>query len=296
VGTLERNKSRLRANLYMACALVLVISATLQVVSLVSYAREEAFLVALMNRIASPSLPPSEQAIAISNFLSDKSDRSNRQYFLLPVFGFLRPTAEEVASAGGDCADQSRLTIVLLGLRNIHAEKWALYDPTMKPHHAVVELDSEHGKMVIDPLFNLWFPRPEGGYYGIESLRQNPEILSQRVRDLAARTDDPVRDDQYRLREYPLNRYIYTNARTINWEKSPAMHLAYRILHALLGDRANYISRPEFAERPALMVVYGAIIPEVLALIVLLGAAGREKRMTFPRRTALDPRMSSSPG
>ena len=74
MGTLDPNKSRLKAYLYLVCALILVVSAALQAVSLVAYARDERYLVALMNRIASPSLPPSEQAIAISNYLNDKSD------------------------------------------------------------------------------------------------------------------------------------------------------------------------------------------------------------------------------
>lgn len=272
------------ALLFVICGLLLFSLAALQVISFVEYERSQRYLTALIDRIASPSLPPSQQAIAIVEYLRNKSDRSNRQSFLLPIFSVLRPTAKEVATGGGDCADQSRFTIVLLKLRNIQAQKWALYDPHLKPHHAVVELISERGKMVIDPLFGMWFPRPDGGYYDIESLRRNREILRQRVQELTANSTEtePATDGYHvRIREYPLKSYIYTNARTINWDKSLVMRLSYRLLHFSIGDLANHVPRPDFVEQPALMVIYGAIIPEVCILIVLIGAVRRWRRQSL---------------
>jgi hypothetical protein len=265
------------APFYVVCALLLISLAALQAISLVEYARDQRRLTLLVNQIASPSLPPSQQAMAINDFLRPKSDRSNRQYYLAPIFAFLRPTAEEIARDGGDCADRSRLMIVLLGLRGIHATKWALYGPQMKPHHAVAELDSERGKMVIDPLFGLVFSRPEGGYYDIAALRRDSTILRQRVQELAAQNLQPGTAP---VRGYPLNQYVYSNVRTINWEKSRVMHALYGLLHFFIGDRANYIARPGFVEQPALMIVYGAIIPEVCVLIALIGVARRQKKLS----------------
>ena len=80
--------------------------------------------------------------------------------------------------------DRSRLVIRLLRLHGIEASKWALYTKEMKSVHAVVELEAETGKMVADPLYGLWFPRPDGGYYDIKELRQSPSILRGRIQTL----------------------------------------------------------------------------------------------------------------
>ena len=278
MGTPHDN-DRSSGNFKRVCISLLAILAATQLVSLRHYESDREYLTKLMDQIASPSLPPSQQAIAINNYLRPKSERSNRQYYLSPIFAFLRPTAGEIAESGGDCTDRSRLMVVLLGLHNIHAEKWALYDPHMKPHHAVVELDSEQVKMVIDPLFGLWFPRPEGGFYDIAALRQDPKILRQRVQELIGQKAQPGTAS---LQDYPLSEYVYSNARTINWNKSWVMRVSYGVLHFLIGDRANYITRPAWAERPSLMVTYGAIIPEALVIIALIGATRRRRNTSVP--------------
>ena len=81
---------------------------------------------------------------------------------------------------GGDCADRSRLVIRMLRLHGIGASKWALYTKEMKSVHAVVELEAETGKMVADPDFGLWFPRPAEGIYGIRGAATITESILAR--------------------------------------------------------------------------------------------------------------------
>ena len=250
-----------------ACAAVLVVLVAMQALAFVDYVRDQERLAALISQIASPLLPPSQQAIAISDYLSTKPHSSSNSYFLLPVFRFLRPTPLQVAEDGGDCADRSRLMIVLLELRHIHATKWAIYTPAMEPRHAVVELDSEQGKMVIDPLFGVWYPRPNGGFFDIESMRSDPTILRNRILELRA---ENVHQGQDRPEWYPLDQYIYTYARTINWNKSVYMRVAYDISHAVIGDRVNDIARPEWAEQPALMLIVLLVPFEIIVLCVMI--------------------------
>jgi len=252
--------------------------------------RDEYYLSGTMNTIADSKLPPSEQTLKILEYLKDLPIESNESYFLTPAFRFLRATPRQIAEEGGDCADRSRLVIALLQTRGIYASKWALYSPKLHPAHAVVEVYTEQGKMAVDPLFGLWFPRPQGGYYSVEDLRKHGEILRQRVRYLQEHHLRPGAAD---LNGYPLNTYIYGLARSINWDKSAVPYMIYRGLHAIIGDRANHLPRPEWVETPALVLIVCIGILQAFFLFVWvlrffwkMRAAPRFLGVPFPLRKA----------
>jgi hypothetical protein len=246
---------------------ILILLLGLQSLSLAYYLSEQRVLAAYVGRVADPGLPRSEQVKAIVLSLKDKSGEGNEGYFLLPVFRFLRPTPWQVIENGGDCGDRSRLVIGLLRLRGIRASKWALYNAEGESKHAVVQADVESGDMVVDPLFGIWFPKSQGGYYGIRELRQDPGILTRRIEELRAKG---LRPGAARLDFYEFNNYIYSNARTINWNKSFIMKSVYWALHGLLGARADEISRPSFVEEPPLMVIYGVAVLELVLILAWL--------------------------
>jgi hypothetical protein len=235
-----------------------------QVVALSVYLDDQRYLTELFDRIAIPSLPPSEQVKGAIAFLRQKPAITNNSYCLLPIFGFLRPTARQVAEEGGDCGDRSRLLVSLLRLRGIKAAKWALYSSDMHPQHAVVEVEVESGKMVVDPLFGLWFPRPGAGYYGVKDLKEKPGILQARIGYLRLHGEQP---GAARLEFYSLSRYVYDNPRTINWDNSIVRQLLYRILYWMMGERLHEIPRPALGEEPALMIVLGLMILESSVLV-----------------------------
>jgi hypothetical protein len=250
------------------------------------YQRDQRFLRTLLDRIASPNLPPSEQTKRILGYFYERPDTENNGYLFLPIFRFLRPTPRQIADAGGWCSDRSRLMVVFLNLRGIHAARWALFSPRLVPRHAVVEVDTEQGKMVADPLFGLWFPRTAGGYYGIEDLRTHPEILKNRIDELVAEKADVGSQP---ITQYPADSYVYSYARTINWEKNHATEAVYRGLHFAIGDRADQIPRPGWTEQPALIVAYGIIPIEFFVLAVILRSnSSRKKKQEHkdPGRTA----------
>jgi hypothetical protein len=236
----------------------------LQLISLAHYFSEQRTLETYLNRVTRISQAPSEQAKEIVLSLKDKPDNGNDTYFLIPVFRFLRPMASQVIDKGGDCADRSRLVITLLRLRGIHATKWALYNNNGESKHAVVEADVESGKMVVDPLFGIWFPKPQGGYFGIRELRQDPNILPERLKKLRAEEIEPGAG---RLEFYPTGEYIYTNAQTFNWTKTAILRSIFSLLHWVLGERAYVLPRPAFAEEPPLLVIYGLAGLEVFLIL-----------------------------
>jgi hypothetical protein len=239
-------------------AVVIACLFALQCISIIDYLNEERYLSDLMDRIAPRTLPPSEQAIKVVESLKDlpvkdfSAMQQDTPYFLLPIFSFLRPMPRQVMEQGGDCADRSRLVIRMLHLHGIDASKWALYTKEMKSVHAVVELEAETGKMVADPDFGLWFPRSNGGYYGIKELRQSPSILQDRVHSLLQEGVQPGSSD---LKSYPLNEYTYQYAKTINWEKWVGMFVVYEALKLVVGPAIDDLSRPTFVEAPQLMVM-----------------------------------------
>jgi hypothetical protein len=258
----------------ICCGVLIALVAT-QLLVVISYQRDQRYLSHLADLIANPNLPPSEQALSISRFLRDKSSETNSHYFAFSFLRFLRATPRQVAEFGGDCADRARLMVVLLDLRNTRSSKWALYSSDGLPRHAVVELSAESGKMVMDGLFGLCFPRPGGGYFGIADLRGNPEILRSRIRSAEAEGQRPGTD---KLEGYPQELYVYNYARTINWDKSAVTRAMYSGLHVVMGAKVDTLYRPVVAEQPALMLIWGLVGLEGGVLFFWFVIVWRRKR------------------
>jgi hypothetical protein len=68
------------------------------------------------------------------------------------------------------------------------------------------------------------------------------------------------------LEFYPLDKYIFTHARTINWDKNWGSRLLYGLLHGVMGTKVNGTLRPAWAEQPALMIIYSGFLVELLCL------------------------------
>ena len=251
----------MRSRHFIVAAIVCLFG--LQCISIVHYLNEERYLSNLIDSIAPRSLPPSVQAIKVVECLKclpvkDFSAlQQDSRYFLLPIFSFLRPMPRQVMEQGGDCADRSRLVIRMLRLHGIGASKWALYTKEMKSVHAVVELEAETGKMVADPLYGLWFPRPDGGYYDIKELRQSASILQGRIQTLLR---EGVRPGSSDLKSYPIDEYTYQYAKSINWEKWAVTWPLYKALSIVMGPSIDNFQRPMLVEAPQLMVVMMAAL------------------------------------
>jgi hypothetical protein len=272
---------------------VFALLASCQVLLVVSYFHDQHTLAERLNSVAAAGLPPSEVTLRALELLKDlPSIDSNEQYFLLPAFHFLRATPRQILRDGGDCADRSRLLIALLHTRNIFASKWALYSKDLRPAHSVIEVHTELGRMVVDPLFGLWFPRPGGGYYSIEDLRRDPGLLYARVR---YQQSQQLQTGGANIDRYPLQVYFYGLARTINWDKSAAEHFCYRILHALIGSNADYIPRPIWVEQPSLIAFAMIIVLELLLVVVVLLAKLRSRHLAS-RGLRVTPTAVHTPG
>lgn len=275
--TRTSRKSALRRVAIGLVTTVVLGASAVQFAALVSYIEEQAYLSKLNDALAPPNLPPSEVAKAIIRYLEARPAIENPGYALLPIFRPLRPTARQVATWGGDCADRARLMIRLLALRGIDATKWALYAPDGTPVHAAVEIETEVGPMAVDTLYGIWFPKPPGslGYYDIKELKANPRILHDRIQMLVARGRNPGVE---RLAHYPLDRYVYDDARSINWDKTVLTRLLYRGLRWVLEDEVDDLPRPSIAEQPALMIIVGMGVLEGIVAVGFLAVVLLRRR------------------
>ena len=171
-------------------------------------------------------------------------------YFLAPVFRFMKPTALQVLTHGGDCAYKARASIVLLDKLDIDASKLVLHDPkTKKPVHAVAMVDTERGEYVVDLLFGVIYRDAEGAPIPLEALNANPELANE-VLDREAAAGNPL------VAGYPRDRYVYGYTRSINWHKHGLSIALHGVLSAIFGQEAiDDLQRPYLSEEPALMVL-----------------------------------------
>jgi hypothetical protein len=259
VARWEPRMSRLATNYrrFRGVVVLVVVSAAVDVSLVAKYVADDALLENLVELEA--TAPPSEKVVALVAYMERHVERRpTTDASFLPGLTVLRPTARQVFEKGGDCADRSRLLIELLKREGVVASKVALYDRAGVPRHAVVEVDTEHGSMAVDALYGMYFPKPGGGYYSVWDINRDESILAGRVRELA--------EVQPAVREYPLETYTYVSPRTINWDKSATMRLAYRGLRAMFGSSVDRWARPSIVEDPVLLSLTGAAFGQSLLI------------------------------
>lgn len=197
--------------------------------------------------------------------------RRNPEFFLFPR---MRATSVQVLERGGDCADKSRLLAAMLRQMNIPATMLMCFDPSGAPAHTVVEAVVASGEyMISDPVFNMVFPRPGGGYFGLLELRSDAEILRRRIAEVRALRPSPHDP----IQAYHEDTAIYANAMTMNWNKNAAARTVFALLHGAFGNRVYRLSRPAILEEPHLAAIM---------LLVAIAAAGAAMHVLCARLIA----------
>ena len=106
------------------------------------------------------------------------------------------------------------------------------------------------GPIVVDPVYNLTFPSPEGGYYPIRQIRDDSSILPRRLDDLIISRGKIDKIAQYRTSDDGAH---YGYPKTINLEKNIITRMA-KIIIGLFVDEPELINRPRYLEDPKLFV------------------------------------------
>jgi hypothetical protein len=204
----------------------------------------------------------------------------NYNYFILPALG---PTPIQVLKSGGDCADKSRLVAAMLNNLNIEA---GLVMISSCLHcqfiHTVVEARHERGRMVVDPIWNVDYPAPDGSYLGVRDL-SGTNLGRERIAQLQRQ-----RGATDKIAAMPATEATFDHAVSINWDKNIVTVTAATMLK-LLGHSPETMFRPRFLEDPKLFLIIFCICIGAVVLVgrFLLRIRGGFARMIFRRRGTL---------
>ena len=142
-----------------------------------------------------------------------------------------------------------------------------LYDKKYgNPTHTVVEAEYEQGKMVVDPVFNIDFPKPNGGYYGVADLRQNHTAFIQRLDQLTAERATTDKKISFYKRE--TETYLYPM--TINWQKNKIMTFIGETIIAKFSDDPYLAHRPAILENPKLFFSFVSFLGALSSLFLII--------------------------
>ncbi len=240
----------------------------------VSHQWDRSRLRAVARSITAEANSPAEGVLGLLHWVHQNAGtRRNESFFMLRR---LRATPLQVLETGGDCADKSRLLCDLLREVGIPATAAMCFDaPSGIPTHTIVEAQPAEGVyMVVDPAYDLYFPRADSpGYHDLLDLRRNPDLVSRRVAGRCAAPPPASAAEFYYLR--PSTTYAYVS--TINWNKNGLLRLAQRQLRRWYGDEVYRLPRPILLEEPKLFVAAASLLPGVVSLLIL-GRAAYAKR------------------
>jgi hypothetical protein len=88
--------------------------------------------------------------------------------------------------------------------------------------------------------------------------------------------DREIRNGNERASLYPRNRYVFTDVRTINWDKLIVTSGAYQGLTLFFGEETiDRLPRPYMSEEPALMVLGASFGTKGVLLLTFVGLRRR---------------------
>lgn len=196
----------------------------------------------------------------------NKGFKKNQDFFLFKSLG---PTPIQVLNQGGDCTDKSILLMAMLESIGIDSTLAMLFDVDGKtPTHTVVEVREGQFKAVADPVYDLVFPNPNGGFYGIEDLRKTPALLLNRLDNLIQ-----TRGSLNKIGYYRRVNESYQNASSINLNKNNLLKIISNILEGI-GIDARDIRRPHFLDDPKLFIAITLFITSLFFIIFALFLKG----------------------
>lgn len=194
--------------------------------------------------------------------------RNRHNFFGLARLG---PTPIQVLEHGGDCSDKSRLLSAILETLGMRSSLAMLYPcEDCAPVHTVVVADLGSAETLADPVFNITFPRPDGGYFSVDELVQEPRLLNERLWVL--RAERGPRDKIIFYRE-ANHRFDYLT--TINWQANGLTRIVARGVRSL-GGEPRYVFRPMWLENPKRALTYVALAVALAGIMMVL-AAGRRR-------------------
>lgn len=238
-----------------------------------SYKNDISYLRSIVRSNISKETSP-EVFQAINHWVYQNKGFDKNQHFFL--FKLLGPTAIQVLNHGGDCTDKSILLMDMLDSIGIDSTLTMLYDLDGEtPEHTVVEVRQGQFKAVADPVYDLVFPNPNGGYYNTEELRNNSALLLNRLDNLIQ-----IRGTTDKIFYYRRAEESYQFASPINWNRNDLLRFIANIL-GRMGIEARNIGRPHFLDDPKLFV---SVVFIIISLFFLIFGFVFKEKAKVPRK------------
>lgn len=228
------------------CFLLSIIFLIFSIICYVSYKIDLSHLRSIIRTDISTSTSP-DVFESINHWVyQNKGFQENPDYFLFKSLG---PTPIQVLEKGGDCTDKSILLMAMLESIGLDSTLVVLYDNDgIIPTHTVLEVRDGKFRAVADPVYDLVFPNPRGGFYGVKDLRENYGLLLNRLDNLLQ-----LRGVSDKIVYYRRANETYQFASPINWNKNYLLQLTANVL-GKIGIDARDIRRPHFLDFPKLIV------------------------------------------
>ncbi len=250
------------------CFLVSIISLVFSLIFYISYKNDLRHLESIVRtQISTESAPKVFESINHWVY-QNKGFKKNQNFY---IFKSLGPTPIQILEQGGDCTDKSILLVAMLKSIGIDSTLVILYDEDgIESTHTVVEVRSGQFRAVADPVYDLVFPNPNGGFYNIENLRNNPALLPNRLDNLIE-----IRGTSDKIIYYRRYNESYQFASTINWNKNELLKITAHILKTM-GIEAREIRRPHLLDDPKLLI--SSTFMFLSAFFVIFGFITKEKK------------------
>lgn len=184
---------------------------------------------ALMGISKKSDLSNAELAIVLNSFVASTIEKSRSSFgseHIKTIKNFFWDDSIETFVEGGACGNAAQLLAELLIHAGIEVRMAQMECGTQQSCHVVVEANLGYGDVILDPLFNLVFRRPDGRLASAEEIGTNWEFYSKQV-----------------PQGYDMN-MRYERMTYTNWNKIPfVLPFVKSGLDLILGeDKSNRIS------------------------------------------------------
>lgn len=145
--------------------------------------------------------------------------------------GVMHPSTVDLMTASGACGSYVTVLARILKANNYQVRIAQMQVNEISGGHIVVETQYDNRWILLDPIFNQYYLRPDGKLAGIDEVSNNWDYYSKQVKS-----------------DYPL-KYNYRNIRYTNWNKIPVLMPGIKkVLDLVMGkEKADKVSlRPYF--------------------------------------------------
>jgi hypothetical protein len=161
-----------------------------------------------------------------SELMEDRATTFKHKGPMGPQYDFFHPASVDLMTAGGACGSYSEVLARILQTYDYPIRIAQMKAKGIFADHNVVEVNTDHGWVVLDPTFNLYFVRPDAHLASFQDVKNNWEYYAKQVPP-----------------NYDLA-YHYEDVRYSNWQKVPIVFPAIKgVLNLIIGkEKADTIS------------------------------------------------------